>query len=61
MTWAPAARIVLRYVAGAGILGSAEIGDRLAADPDLVMMVSLLIGATVEGAYTIAKRKGWDT
>ena len=61
MNWAPYARIVLRYVVGGVIMGSAQIGDRLAADPDLVMIAAGLIGAGVEAAYLIARRKGWRT
>jgi hypothetical protein len=61
MTWAPLARIILRYVAGFAIGGSMTLGNTLAADPDLVMYVALGIGATVEAVYAIAKRKGWAT
>ena len=59
MNYAPLARIVLRYVAGAGLMGSAVIGDQLAADPDLVFYASLAIGAVVEAFYVLATRKGW--
>lgn len=59
MDYAPIARIVLRYVIG-GVIGAAQ-GDMLAADPDLVTVVALGIGAGVELAYAIAKRKGWAT
>lgn len=61
MSYAPAARIVLRYLIGAAFMGSDEIGQKLAADPDLVAVASLAIGAAVEVAYTLAKRKGWAT
>lgn len=61
MNWAPLARILLRYLAGAGIMGSMTLGDQLVADPDLVLYVSLAIGAVVEAAYTYAKRRGWAT
>ncbi len=61
MDYAPIARIVLRYVAGAGVLGSSAVGETLAMDPDLVFMVSLGIGAAVEGLYALAKRKGGAT
>jgi preprotein translocase subunit Sec61beta len=61
MDYAPLARIVLRYLVGAGIMGSDQIGDALAADPDLILYVSLAIGAVVEGGYALAKRKGWAT
>ena len=61
MNYAPIARIVLRYVVGAGLLGSSVIGDQLAADPDIVFFASLALGAAVEGGYALAKRKGWAT
>ena len=57
MSWAPLARILLRYVVG-GVVGM-EAGDLLAGDPDIVFYVAMGIGATVEAAYTLAKRKGW--
>jgi len=59
MNYAPIARIVLRYIIG-GVIGAAQ-GDMLAADPDIVTFAALAIGAAVEGAYAIAKRKGWAT
>ncbi len=61
MTYAPLARIILRYIAGAGVMGSQQIGNQLAADPDLVLYLSLGIAAAVEAAYAFAKRKGWAT
>jgi len=30
-------------------------------EPDLALMVGTVVGATVEGAYAIARRKGWTT
>lgn len=61
MNWAPLARILLRYLAGAGVMGSLTLGEDLAADPDLVLYVSLAIGAAVEAAYAYAKKRGWAT
>jgi preprotein translocase subunit Sec61beta len=61
MTWAPLARIVLRYVVGAGIMGSQTLGDQLAADPDLVLGLCVGAAAVIEAAYAFAKRKGWAT
>jgi hypothetical protein len=61
MTYAPIARIVLRYLIGGVAVGSMTLGDELAADPDIVLAVSLGIGALVEAAYAAAKRKGWAT
>lgn len=59
MNYAPIARIILRYVVG-GVVGMAQ-GDMLAGDPDIVSVIALAIGAAVETAYVIAKRKGWAT
>jgi hypothetical protein len=61
MMWAPVARILLRYVAGAGVMGSLALGDQLAADADLVLGLSLGIALVVESLYTYSKRKGWST
>ena len=61
MNYAPLARIALRYIVGAVFMGSATIGDTLAADPDIVAVAALVIGAVVETAYAMAKRKGWKT
>lgn len=59
--YAPFARIILRYLVGAGVMGSAAIGEQLAADPDLVMAASVAIGAIVEGFYTFARKTGGTT
>lgn len=62
--YAPIARIVLRYVVGAGVmygLIGAETGENLAIDPDLTLILSSAIGAAIEGVYAYAKRKGWAT
>lgn len=59
MNYAPIARIILRYVIGA-VIGLSQ-GDMLAADPDIVMIVALAIGAGVEVAYALARRRGWAT
>jgi len=59
MNFAPIARIILRY--GIGYMVGSQAGDALALDPDAVLMLSLALGAVVEGAYTLAKRKGWST
>lgn len=61
MNYAPIARIFLRYIVGAGVMGSGQIGGALAADPDLVFYAALVIGAAVEAGYVVAKRKGWAT
>jgi hypothetical protein len=59
MNLGPLARILLRY--GIGYLAGSQIGEQLALDPDIVLIVSLGLGAAVEAAYVIAKRKGWAT
>ena len=59
MNYAPIARIIIRY--GVGLLIGAAQADVLAADTDVVTVVALAIGAGVELAYTIAKRKGSAT
>lgn len=60
MTYGPIVRILLRYVIGAVFMGSEEIGRQLAADPDIVAVGALVLGAAVEAAYTLAKRRGWS-
>lgn len=55
------ARIILRYLVGAAFAGSPLIGEQLATDPDIVMVVSAAIGVAVEWAYVMAKRRGWVT
>lgn len=64
MTYAPLARIVLRYIVGAavmyGLIGS-ETGEYLAVDPDLTLVIGGVIGAAVEFAYAFAKKRGWAT
>ena len=57
MNFAPYARIILRY--GIGYLAGSGVGNALALDPDAVLALSLALGAAVEAAYAIAKRKGW--
>lgn len=59
MNFGPLARILLRY--GIGYLAGSQVGEALAMDPDAVMVLSLALGALVEGAYALAKRKGWAT
>lgn len=57
--YAPIARIVIRY--GAGAVVGADMADVLAGDPDLVTVAAAAIGAGVEAAYALAKRRGWAT
>lgn len=53
------ARIILRYIVGGLLVGSVAAGDKLAADPDLVMALAAAIGIAVESFYVVAKRRGW--
>lgn len=59
MNYAPIARIVIRYIVGA-VIGM-DAGAVLAGDPDVVTICALGIGAGVEAAYRIAKKRGWST
>lgn len=59
MNYAPIARIILRY--GVGAIVGASQAELLAGDPDMVSVIALAVGAVVEAAYVMAKRKGWNT
>ena len=59
MNLAPFARSLLRY--GIGYLAGSELGEALAADPDIVAAVAIVMGAAVEAVYLYAKKKGWNT
>ena len=59
MNLGPFARIILRY--GIGYLAGSQAGEALAMDPDAVLILSLAMGAVVEGVYALAKRRGWAT
>lgn len=60
----PLSRLILRYIIGAmvmyGMIG-AETGEYLAFDPDLSLIIGGVLTAIVEGAYALAKRRGWAT
>lgn len=49
------ARILLRY--GVGMVAGLTIGEQLAADHDLVLVVSGGIAMMVEGFYEFARRR----
>lgn len=61
-------RILLRYAVGAlvikGVL-SADLGDLIAGDPNIVAFVEIAVGAVVaaivERYYVLAKKHGWPT
>jgi hypothetical protein len=59
MTYAPIARIVIRY--GVGIVLGADAADIVAGDPDLISVVATAIGVITEAVYAYAKKKGWAT
>lgn len=59
MNYGPLARIILRY--GIGYLAGSQAGDALSLNPDVVLVLSLALGAAVEGVYALAKRRGWAT
>lgn len=59
MDWAPITRIIVRYVVG--VIVGMDAGEALAGDPDVITVAALVLGAAVEGAYALAKRKGWTT
>ena len=59
MDYAPIARILIRYAVG--LIVGADTAGILAADPDVITMAAIAIGAVVEVLYAIAKRKGWAT
>jgi hypothetical protein len=61
MNYAPIARIILRYLIGGVVFGSAALGEELSANSDVVTVVALLLGFAVEALYIVAKRKGWAT
>lgn len=58
MNYAPIVRILIRYVVGT-IIG-ADAAALLAGDPDVITVGALLVGAAVEVAYSLAKKKGWS-
>ncbi len=58
------ARIALRYLAAALVTAGyldADLGNQIGADPDLIMLVGLALGAGVEMAYAVAKKMRWTT
>lgn len=58
------ARIALRYAAGALVAAgyiSAETGQQIVADPELLMLVGAALGFGVEMVYAVAKKLGWST
>lgn len=56
---APLVRIMLRY--GVGAVFGMELGNLLAGDPDVVLVLATGIGVATETVYAYAKKKGWAT
>lgn len=55
-------RILARYVSGALVaygLIPHEVGQELAMDPDVALMLGAVIGAVAEGFYAFARARGW--
>jgi len=57
MSYAPIARIILRYIVG--LIVGADAANLLAGDPDVVSVVALGIGLAVEVVYAFAVKRGW--
>lgn len=57
MTWAPIARIIIRYIVGL-VIGM-DAADTLAGDPDVVTVAAAVIGLLVEAIYALAVKYGW--
>lgn len=58
------ARIIARYLSGALVaygLIPHEVGQELAMDPDLALLIGAGVGAVTEGAYAFARARGWTT
>jgi len=56
---APLVRITLRY--GVGAVFGMELGNLLAGDPDVVLVLATGVGVATEVVYAYAKKKGWAT
>jgi hypothetical protein len=57
---APIIRIVLRYVVGGLMMGSIAMGEQFAADPDIVITLSAVVGLAVEGFWIASRKLGWN-
>lgn len=59
----PIARIVARYIAGAMVaygLTDQDTAQSIYTDPDVLILVGAAIAGVVEGAYALARRRGWN-
>jgi hypothetical protein len=57
---APIIRILLRYVVGGLMMGSIAMGEQFAADPDIVITLSAVVGLAVEGFWIASRKLGWN-
>ncbi len=56
------ARIIARYLAGALVaVGALAAGSeaKIAADPEVLMILGGILGAITEGFYALARKQGW--
>tara|TARA_Y100000310_G_scaffold324866_2_gene387336 strand:- start:3995 stop:4204 length:210 start_codon:yes stop_codon:yes gene_type:complete len=63
------ARIILRYGVGGvigylaatfGVTAAPDLGEKLAANAELVAAVATIVGLAIEYARTQAKKRGWS-
>jgi hypothetical protein len=63
MNMGPYVRIALRY--GVGAVIGYEVGNQLAADPDVIAVATAasaaVVGFLTEGFYALARTWGWAT
>ena len=58
----PFSRIIARYLASAMVTyGLLAEPDVIAMNPDVIMIIGLVLGGAVEMAYATAKKAGWVT
>lgn len=58
----PFSRIFARWLASALVTyGLMVAPDAAAIEPDLIVIIGGLLGATTEAVYALARRRGWAT
>lgn len=58
------ARIIARYLSGALVaygLIPHEVGNELAVDPDIALVIGAALTVVTEAVYALARKKGWAT
>lgn len=58
------ARIIARYLSGALVaygLIPHEVGNELAVDPDIALVIGATLTVVTEAVYAFARKKGWAT